>query len=159
MIRGVFGRAGRMAPINTEDDTESDSDDESDADVAPTRTRRKQRVSGLVRLTGKQSVDHEKPKDGETPEKAGRNSNSRRQRQGSRTKSSHGKVRESTKTSAGNNEIEIVDIEMPSLKPSAEASKHGKSSRSLLSKSDLVISDSAGEDSDVWVISSEDDCL
>jgi hypothetical protein len=59
VVRGVFGRSGRLETcvgdddIDVSEDDDDDQDDESDEVTSP-----KRRVSGLVRLTGTSKTSH-----------------------------------------------------------------------------------------------------
>jgi hypothetical protein len=150
VIRGVFGRSGRMESINIDedhdmDDTEVDEDDQ-DLPVTP----RKKRVSGLVRLTGK-------PK---TPQKS----------TSKKSRAKKGKP----------HEVEIVPAtdDDATPKPNTPRKPRGRPKKpktvtqttdtvnpDILQKTDyekrstnsMMIPDSSGEAKDVWVISSDDE--
>lgn len=150
VIRGVFGRSGKMESTNIEeeddiDDTEIDENDE-DVPITP----RKKRVSELVQLTGKPKtlqkstlkksrakkgkLDEDKivpaSDDDVTPKPT-----------------SPCKPRRPNKAKAVNEPTDIVNLKM----------QNRPNNLKKRSTNSMIIPDSAGEAKDVWIISSDDE--
>ena len=143
VIRGLFGRAGKMESNNLEDDdvdetSDEDQYDENDIPVTP----RKKRVSGLVRLTGKPKTS-----------------------QKSTTKQPRMIKGKSSKPSP----VEIVsssdDDTTPRpaphkpdgrIKPEMTERRERRPNSAKQNENVLIIPDSDGEAKDIWIISSDD---
>jgi len=143
VIRGLFGREGKMESNNLEDDdvdetSDEDKYDENDIPVTP----RKKRVSGLVRLTGKPKTS-----------------------QKSTTKQPRMIKGKSSKPSP----VEIVsssdDDTTPRpaphkpdgrIKPEMTERRERRPNSAKQNENVLIIPDSDGEAKDIWIISSDD---
>jgi hypothetical protein len=155
VVRGVFGRAGHIAQVNS-DEEESGSDGSSEEANIASPTRRKRKVCGLVKLTGKPRSAPEASPKGKSQDKAKNTTSSKAKRKVAMKTSSRENQDVSTRH-ADQTDIEVHQIEELDQTP-PQITKPEKSRRQP-KKSNLVIPDSAGEESDVWVISSEDDRL
>lgn len=144
-----------MARMNIEDDPDESTSEDGEDQEDNARAPRKKRVSGLVRLTGKPKTPQKeapkrKPRTRKTQDDAAVPTESVVPAPPAR------KVRGRPKKNT-NNGVETTDaskeaVEEPISKPSKPANRRRK-------ESILVIPDSAGEASDVWVVSSDDDAL
>ena len=137
VIRGVFGRSGQMETVNPDEDELEDTQDEDEDDEAPAASRRRKRVSGLVTLTGKQKTPQKTtPKKPRTPQKSSK-----------------------TRTTGRAMEIPASDEDESTPRPPKprgrpKASKPQPSKLPERPAEGFVVPDSAGEERDVWVISS-----
>jgi len=144
VIRGVFGRSARMDSAEGEDEelTSSEMDEDDDEDEEVPKTRRKKRGSDLVRLTGK-SKEPPKPK-ATTPKKSKR-----------QTKKEKTVV---IPASDGDDSEGIIQRHTPPPPRRRGRPKKTTPEPKIVKKnanSVEMVPDSAGEERDVWIISSD----
>ena len=145
VIRGVFGRSARMdsAEIEDEDPSSSEIDEDEDEDEEVPETRRKKRGSDLVRLTGKS----------EEPQKS------------KVTKPKKGKrqTKKETVVIPASDGDDSEGIIRPTTPP--QPKRRGRPKKKIPepkvvnknANSMEIVPDSAGEERDVWIISSDNE--
>lgn len=172
VIRGVFARSGRMESGQVEDDeldeSEMDEDEDEDEEEAP-KPRRKDRGSDLVRLTGKSKI---------SLKSKGTTSKAKKQTEKNETlviPASDGDESEDIlpptpqpkKRGPPKKNPKPPKPDKPDsrISPPLESKKRGRPKTSpehnkpthKKKPSKEVIPDSAGEERDVWIISSDDE--
>jgi AT hook motif len=172
VIRGVFARSGRMESGQVEDDeldeSELDEDEEEDEEEAP-KPARKNRGSDLVRLTGKSKG---------SPKSKATTSKGKKQTKKNETlviPASDGDESEDILPSTPqpkkrgrpkkNADPRKTDELESLISPPLESKKRGRPKKSpehskpthKKKPSKEAIPDSAGEERDVWIISSDDE--
>jgi hypothetical protein len=158
VIRGVFGRAGRMDFIPAEQDEtpEFESDEEEEVEAPPPR-RRRSRPSGLINLTGKPKT--QKIITPKRPRGKGKQQNKGDTGEvtvvpASDEESTSKPVRQKQKSRRKTLEdLEVVDVSEGAVSPKAQVPRKKAEKKQV----ENVIPDSAGEERDVWVISSDDE--